>query len=111
MSKVIEFPGREKRMAKLLREQLPFELPAEMIEELAAELQKVVERIAARRQPFALLFPSTCTQAEMEFITGQVEGMVAELMRTIKGEEEEIFNLVIRYHLLLHEMRQMLDDE
>jgi hypothetical protein len=111
MSKVIEFPGREKRMAKFLREQLPFELPAETLAELAAELQKVVERIAARRQPFTLLLPSTCTEDEMEFITRQVEEMVAELMRTIKGEEEEIFNLVIRYHLLLHEMRQILDAE
>ncbi len=109
MSKVIEFPTREKKMEKLLREQLPFELPSEAIEDLAAELRRAAEKIDARPKSFNLLFPHTCSRNDMEFVTRQVEEIVAELMDVIKGEEGEIFNLIIRYHLLLHEARQRLE--
>jgi hypothetical protein len=111
MSKVIEFPTKEKRMEKLLREQLPIELPSDEVEKLATELRKAAERIDVRPKSFHLLFPQTCSQKEMEIITSQVEEIIGELMNIIKGEEGEIFNLIIRYHLLLHEARQLLDSE
>jgi hypothetical protein len=110
MSKVIEFPTRDKRIEKLLREQLPFELPSEELDELATELRIAAERIDPRKS-FNLLFPQTCSQREMEFITRQVEEIIGGLMNIIKDEEGEIFSLIVRYHLLLHEARQLLDSE
>lgn len=111
MSKVIEFPTREKRMEKLLREQLPVTLPAEAVEKLAAELREAADRIDLRPKSFNLFFPGTCPQDQMEFISRQVEKIVADLVGVIQNEEGEIFNLIIRYHLLLHETRKILGDE
>lgn len=110
MGKVIEFPTREKRIAELLREQLPFELPSEEIEALAAELRQAAERIDVRKS-FHLFFPHTCSPQEMEFITRQVEEMMAEMVAVIKAEEGEIFSLIVRYHLLLHGTRQLADPD
>lgn len=109
MSKVIEFPSREKRIEKLLREQLPFEIPSDEIEKLATDLRKAAARIDARPKSFTLLFPDVYSPQEMEFVTRQVEAIIGELMNIIKDEEGEIFNLIIRYHLLLHSARRMAD--
>jgi hypothetical protein len=109
MSKVIEFPTKEKRMERLLREQLPLDLPSDVIEKLADELREAAEKIDERPKSFNLMFPHTYSQGDMEFVTRQVEEIVGELMSVIKGEEGEIFNLIIRYHLLLHEARRRLD--
>lgn len=109
MSKVIEFPSREKRIEKLLREQLPFELPSNEIEKLATDLRKAAARIDDRPKSFNLLFPDVYSPQEMEFVTRQVEAIIGELMNIIKDEEGEIFNLIIRYHLLLHSARRMSD--
>ena len=111
MSKVIEFPTREKRMERFLRDQLSLELPSDAIDELAAELRQAAERIDERPKSFNLLFPQGYSQSDMEFVTRQVEEMVGELMNVIKSEEGEIFNLIIRYHLLVNEIRQKLDQE
>jgi hypothetical protein len=43
----------------------------------------------------------------MAFITRQVEEIVGELMDIIKEDEGEIFSLIVRYHMLLHEARQL----
>ncbi|MBE0598932.1 MAG: hypothetical protein IH614_16885 [Desulfuromonadales bacterium] len=110
MGKIIEFPDREKRIAKLLREQLPFELPAEEIEELATALRQAAERVDVRKS-FNLFFPATCSPAEMESIARQVEGMMGEMLDVIKAEEGEIFSLIVRNHLLLHELRRLVDNE
>jgi hypothetical protein len=111
MAKIIEFPTREKRIERVLREHLPFELPPEEMEEIAAELRQVAERIEGQRKSFSLIFPQAYSPAEMEFITRQVEEMMGELMGIIRGEEGEIFSLIVRYHLLLHEARRILDTE
>jgi hypothetical protein len=37
--------------------------------------------------------------------------MLGELMGLIRDEEGEIFSLIIRYHLLLHETQRILDTE
>lgn len=110
MAKIIEFPTREKRIEKVLREHLPFELPSDAMEEIAGELRQVVERIEQRKS-FTLVFPHSFSQGEMEYITRQVEEMLGELMGIIRGEEGEIFSLIIRYHLLLHETQRILDTE
>jgi hypothetical protein len=110
MSKVIEFPTKEKRIEKFLREQLPVELPAAEIADLALALRRAAERVDARKA-FNLFFPATCTEGEMEYVTRQVEEMIRELMDVIKDEEREIFSLIVRYHLLLHETRQLLDSD
>jgi superfamily II helicase len=111
MAKIIEFPTKEKRIEKVLREHLPYELPPDALEEIAAELRQVAERIENQRKSFNLIFPEAFSQGEMEFITRQVEEMIGELMSIIRGEEGEIFSLIIRYHLLLHETRRILDTE
>ncbi len=95
-------------MERLLREHLPAELSAEAIEELADELRRAARKIDERPKSFDLRFPDTCSERDVVFVTRQVERIVEEMMEVIKGEEGEIFNLIIRYHLLLHEARRRL---
>lgn len=106
MSKVIEFPTREKRIEKLLREELPVDLPSDAIEKLAIDLKDAAERINLRPKSFTLALPEGIyTRKEMDFVTRQVEDIVGELVEVIQDEQREVFNLIIRYHLLLNELQ------